>query len=147
MLPPALLVSIKKFSPIFGEPQWLNGPVSSLVKVSVMVSSAYAPFTFTMHLPLGKGDGHTSQLPRIIWECPEMNAVTTITKFTKFCKELTKIVKFCKNRYRNINEVEGGPLRLQYTFRSTIFPEIGFLHPRNSPRVSFHLKKKSFEKE
>ena len=38
-----------------------------------------------------------------------------VTKITKFCKELTKIAKtakiakFCKNRYRNINEGEGGP--------------------------------------
>ena len=33
-------------------------------------------------------------------------------------------------------------LRLPYTFRSTIFPEIGFLDPSNSPNVIFHLKKK-----
>ena len=37
-------------------------------------------------------------------------------------------------------------LRLQYTFRSSIFPEIGFLPPSNSPSVIFHLKKKVLKK-
>ena len=37
-------------------------------------------------------------------------------------------------------------LRLPYTFRSTIFPEIGFLHPSNSLSVIFHLKKKVLKK-
>ena len=49
---------------------------------------------------------------------------------------------FADRGYDDISHV----LRLPYTFRSTIFPEIGFLHPSNSPSVIFHLKKKVLKK-